>query len=242
MRPDHAADAGARARRHGRGRRARRPGWSTADRAYEVTASLAGHTRTPARAAVPGAHGRVRGGRRAWSRRCASAGTAALVDATHPFAAVMPHHAAAAAAELGPAPGAPAPPALGAGARRPTGSRWTTSPRPPRALQDLGARRVLLTTGRLELAPFAAVDGAHMVVRTIEPPDPLPLPSATVLLDRGPYTVPGEVALLREHARRRSGHEEQRWRGHGRQAGGGPDPRRAGRDGPPARRSRRVLS
>ena len=39
-----------------------------------------------------------------------------------------------------------------------------------------------------------------MVVRTIEPPDPLPLPSATVVLDRGPYTVAGEVALLREHA------------------------------------------
>jgi precorrin-6A/cobalt-precorrin-6A reductase len=38
------------------------------------------------------------------------------------------------------------------------------------------------------------------VVRTIEPPDPLPLPSATVLLDRAPYTVAAEVALLREHA------------------------------------------
>ncbi len=169
-----------------------------ADPAYEVTASLAGHTRTPAPLPCPVRTGGF-GGVAGLVEALRVDGFAALVDATHPFAAVMPHHAAAAAGELGlPRVRVLRPP-------------WVPGPddhwievddltAAARALQDLGAGRVLLTTGRLELAPFAAVDGAHMVVRTIEPPDPLPLPSATVLLDRGPYSVPGEVALLREHA------------------------------------------
>jgi precorrin-6A/cobalt-precorrin-6A reductase len=60
-------------------------------------------------------------------------------------------------------------------------------------------RRVLLTTGRTELAPFAACPGVWFVVRSIEPPDPLPLPDAEVVLDRGPFTVEGERALMNGH-------------------------------------------
>ncbi len=168
------------------------------DAAYDVRASLAGHTRAPAQLPCPvrtGGFGGVDGLVEALRRDR----TAALVDATHPFAAVMPHHAADAAG------------AAGVPRVRLLRPRW--EPRPDdrwldvddlagaaAALGALGARRVLLTTGRLELAPFAEVEGAHMIVRTIEPPDPLPLPSATVVLDRGPYTVPGEVALLRDQA------------------------------------------
>ena len=85
------------------------------------------------------------------------------------------------------------------------GDRWIEVddlPAAADALVDLGARRVLLTTGRLDLPPLRRVrraEGTHVLVRSIEPPDPLLLPSATVLLDRGPYTVEGETALLREH-------------------------------------------
>lgn len=170
----------------------------TAEAAYDVTASLAGHTRSPAELACPVRTGGF-GGIAGLVQALRLGGFAALVDATHPFAAVMPHHAAAAAGELGlprvrllRPPWAPAPE-----------DRWIDVDdltAAAQVLRDLGARRVLLTTGRLELAPFAVVDGAHLLVRTIEPPDPLPLPSATVVLDRGPYTVTGEVALLREHA------------------------------------------
>ncbi|HEX8804871.1 MAG TPA: precorrin-6A/cobalt-precorrin-6A reductase, partial [Acidimicrobiales bacterium] len=62
-----------------------------------------------------------------------------------------------------------------------------------------GHRRVLLTTGRNELAPFAACRGTWFLVRSIEPPDRLPLPDAEVVLARGPFTVAGERGLLARH-------------------------------------------
>jgi len=40
----------------------------------------------------------------------------------------------------------------------------------------------------------------YFLARSVEPPEP-PLPQRLhVLLDRGPFTVDGEVALMREHA------------------------------------------
>jgi precorrin-6A/cobalt-precorrin-6A reductase len=60
--------------------------------------------------------------------------------------------------------------------------------------------RVLLTTGRQGLAAFAAVDGPWFLVRCVDPPEP-PLPAHhKLLLDRGPYTRAGELALLDRHA------------------------------------------
>jgi precorrin-6A/cobalt-precorrin-6A reductase len=58
---------------------------------------------------------------------------------------------------------------------------------------------VFLTTGRRDLAAFAA-DGRHrFLVRTVDPPDG-PLPARmTLIMDRGPYTVVAETALMREH-------------------------------------------
>jgi precorrin-6A/cobalt-precorrin-6A reductase len=58
---------------------------------------------------------------------------------------------------------------------------------------------VFLTTGRRELAAFAADDGHRFLVRTVDPPEgPVP-PRMTLILSRGPYTVEGESALLRDH-------------------------------------------
>lgn len=123
-----------------------------------------------------------------------------LVDATHPFAATIGTHAAQAAAAAGTDLFA---------LRRPG---WPADPRdrrhPARSLADaaaqlpeLGGGRIFLTTGRQGLAAFAGpeLDGLHFLVRTVEPPEP-PLPRSThILLDRGPYTVEGETALLLEH-------------------------------------------
>jgi precorrin-6A/cobalt-precorrin-6A reductase len=68
----------------------------------------------------------------------------------------------------------------------------------PRA--SAAALRVLLTTGRQGLAAFAACDDAWFLVRCVDPPDP-PLPRHhELLLDRGPYTLKGELALVDEHA------------------------------------------
>ena len=74
--------------------------------------------------------------------------------------------------------------------------------RSQRGGSDDGATRprVFLTTGRQGLAAFAAVDDAWFLVRCVDPPDP-PLPRHhELLLDRGPYTLVGELALIDEHA------------------------------------------
>jgi precorrin-6A/cobalt-precorrin-6A reductase len=58
---------------------------------------------------------------------------------------------------------------------------------------------VFLTTGRRDLDAFAADDRHQFLVRTVDPPDgPVP-PCMTLILDRGPYMVESESALMREH-------------------------------------------
>jgi precorrin-6A/cobalt-precorrin-6A reductase len=62
-------------------------------------------------------------------------------------------------------------------------------------VSELGSR-VLLTTGRQGLAAFAGVSDAWFLIRCVDPPnDPLP-PRCEILLDRGPYTLEGELALI----------------------------------------------
>jgi precorrin-6A/cobalt-precorrin-6A reductase len=63
---------------------------------------------------------------------------------------------------------------------------------------QLGSR-ALLTTGRQGLSAFADVTGAWFLIRCVDPPDgPLP-PHREILLDRGPYTLEGELALIDAH-------------------------------------------
>lgn len=59
--------------------------------------------------------------------------------------------------------------------------------------------RVLLTTGPRALHAFAHRDDAWFLLRCVEQPEaPLP-PNHQVLLDRGPYSVESELALIDEH-------------------------------------------
>jgi precorrin-6A/cobalt-precorrin-6A reductase len=167
-----------------------------AEDGMEVVASLAGRTREPAgfpcRVRTGGFGGTD--GLVAWLR---DNGTGALVDATHPFAPVMPSHAAAAAAAVGVPRLRLVRPPWEAG----EGDAWhevRSLAEAASTLVGLGARRVLLTTGRLDLAPFATVPDVAFVIRSIEPPDPQPLAGAVVVQDRGPFTVAGELALLRD--------------------------------------------
>ncbi|MEV6975242.1 cobalt-precorrin-6A reductase [Kitasatospora sp. NPDC093806] len=161
-----------------------------------ATSSLAGRVAEPR---LPAGEVRIGGfggpdGLAAWLR---AERVAAVVDATHPFAAVMSGNAAAAAAATGV-------PLLAL--RRPG---WAPVPgddwHPVASLADAAAllpalgRRVLLTSGRQGIAAFAHLDGLHFVARSVDPPEP-PLPaSLDVLLDRGPFTLDGERAVLREH-------------------------------------------
>jgi precorrin-6A/cobalt-precorrin-6A reductase len=166
-----------------------------ADPALEVTSSLAGRTtgpRPPAGRTRSGGFGGA-AGLAAWLR---AEHVDAVVDATHPFAADISRHAAEAAAAVGVPLLALRRPGWTAG----PGDRWhwaDTVPHAAALLPALGTR-AFLTTGRQELAAFAALDLA-ILARTVEPPAP-PLPRRfELLLSRGPFTLDGERALLREH-------------------------------------------
>jgi precorrin-6A/cobalt-precorrin-6A reductase len=163
----------------------------------EVTTSYAGRTSAPT---APAGRTRVGGfgGAAGLAEYLRADGVDVLVDATHPFAARMRWHAVEAARAVGTPRLRVERPAWEPG----EGDRWVRVAdlaAAARAVTAGGYRRVLLTTGRTELAPFAACPGAWFLVRSIETPDPQPLPRAEILLARGPFTVPGELALMSEH-------------------------------------------
>jgi precorrin-6A/cobalt-precorrin-6A reductase len=126
-------------------------------------------------------------------------GVHAVVDATHPFAERMSWSASAACAQ--------------------TDTKLLRLERPPfsrdaaidwreagslseaAGLLPQAGRRVFLTTGRQGLAAFAPVTGAFFLIRCVDAPDPAALPpDHAVLLDRGPFTREGELALIDRHA------------------------------------------
>jgi precorrin-6A/cobalt-precorrin-6A reductase len=164
---------------------------------YDVIVSFAGRTRE--RVDMPGA---VRvggfGGIDGLAAYLLAERVDVVVDATHPFAATMPHHAAEACRIAG---------VSGIRVCRPP---WTATAgdcwhpvedldAAADAIESLGAQRVFLTTGRQELAPFAHLDEVRFLVRAIEPPDPMPLHHFTVILDRGPFDMDAERRLLVDH-------------------------------------------
>ncbi len=124
---------------------------------------------------------------------------AAVVNATHPFAARISDNAVAAA-------GITATPLLRVlrPAWTPTaGDAWQEVPDMAAAARALGPvpRRVLLTVGRQDLAPFAAAPQHFYLVRSVDPPpaETLP-PRAQVIAARGPFAEAAERTLLRDHA------------------------------------------
>lgn len=160
--------------------------------------SLAGRTASPALPPIPHRIGGF-GGVAGLAAYLAGERVAAVVDATHPFAARISAHAVAACAQSGlpllaftRPPWQPAP-----------GACWTAVADLDAAALALGAapRRVLLTVGRLGLAAFRAAPHHHYLIRTIDPPDPADLPPGhRLILDRGPFRLAAETALMREGA------------------------------------------
>ncbi|MEV7771305.1 cobalt-precorrin-6A reductase [Kitasatospora sp. NPDC086791] len=163
-----------------------------------VTSSLAGRV---ARPRLPAGEVRIGGfggpeGLADWLR---AERVDAVVDATHPFAAGISRNAALASA----ATGVPLLVLRRPGFTRVDGDRWIPVPSLAAAAAALLPRRgerVFLTTGRQGIAAFAHLDGVHFLARSVDPPEPPLPPSFDVLLARGPFTVEGELALLREHA------------------------------------------
>ncbi|MFJ5062316.1 cobalt-precorrin-6A reductase [Streptomyces nigra] len=161
-----------------------------------VTTSLAGRVSRPGAVAGDVRVGGFGGaeGLAAWLR---AEEVDTVVDATHPFAVSITANAVRAAR----ATGVPAVVLRRPGWHPEPGDRWHEAASLAEAaalLPDLG-HRVLLTTGRLGLAAFAHLDDQRFVVRCVEPPEPPMPPHTEVLLARGPFTVPGETELLRDH-------------------------------------------
>jgi precorrin-6A/cobalt-precorrin-6A reductase len=165
------------------------------DAGVDVVSSLAGRVQRPA---LPAGAVRIGGfgGPDGLARYLRAERITAVVDATHPFAATITANAAAAARTTGV-------PLLVL--RRPG---WHLDPSwqqaadiaaAATAVREWPGESVFLTTGRRDLHVFAGDDRHRFLVRTVDPPDGPTPPHMTLLLDRGPYTVDGERALMREH-------------------------------------------
>ncbi len=166
--------------------------------AVHIITSLAG--RLEPSQVVPG---QVRiggfGGIRGLGRYLVDEAIDVVVDATHPFADDISHHAVIACARAGVdrlalvrPPWAPGP-----------GDRWEE-------VEDLRAaalrlpfisRRTFLAVGRGGLEPFAGIDRVQFLLRLFEPPEVPPLAGCAyeVIIARPPFTESGERALLERY-------------------------------------------
>ncbi|NIH78962.1 precorrin-6A/cobalt-precorrin-6A reductase [Amycolatopsis viridis] len=165
-------------------------------RGVAVTSSLAGRVASPR---LPAGAVRVGGfgGPDGLARWLTEHGTAAVVDATHPFAERIGASAVTAAARAR----VPLLRLQRPGWRQGPGDDWhwvDTLEEAATLVERLGDR-IFLTSGRQGLAAFARCTRPHFLARCVDPPEPPLPPRLEVLLDRGPYTVEGETALLREH-------------------------------------------
>jgi precorrin-6A/cobalt-precorrin-6A reductase len=160
----------------------------------DVISSLAGRVPNPALPVGPvriGGFGGVEGMRQ-W---LLDARIAAVVDATHPFAATITEHAAQACGALGLPFLVLSRPAWDTGAAITAASNAEAAT----IVARHGYSRVFLTTGRSGVAAYRDGD-AYFVIRVVTEPDPETLPRRhRLVLSRGPYRYDDEYALLREH-------------------------------------------
>ena len=164
---------------------------------FTAILSLAGVTRAPV---LPRLEVRIGGfgGAQGMAQWLSHNRIAAVVDATHPFAARISANAVAACAQAAVALVRVERPAWAPG----PDDRWDMVPDMAAAARAIGPapRRVLLTIGRKDLLAFRdlAPCGHVWLVRSVDAPDPALLPvGARTVLARGPFDVMAEEALLR---------------------------------------------
>ncbi len=163
----------------------------------DVTLSLAGRTASPARQPVPVRSGGF-GGTAGLADYLLQERIDALIDATHPYASRISANAIAAARQTKvPFVALRRPPWIAA-----AGDRWTDVDDVGDAVRALGQtpRRVFVTLGRNELAPFADAPQHHYLIRSVDPVEPpLPLPHASYVIGRGPFAEADDRTLMTTH-------------------------------------------
>ena len=164
------------------------------DGRFEPTLSLAGRTGAPRLPVIAWRIGGF-GGVPGLVRFLGENGVQALIVATHPFAAQMRRHAVEAVRAVRMPLAMIERPAWLPGA----GDDWTMVADMQQAALALGPdpRRVLLTIGRKDLAPFVGAPWHAYVVRSVDapPPESLP-PGAEMIAARGPFDEQAERQLL----------------------------------------------
>jgi precorrin-6A/cobalt-precorrin-6A reductase len=163
----------------------------------EVTSSLAGRFALPRELA-----GRVRvggfGGVAGMAEALRELRIDLVVDATHPFAAVI----SANAAEACTAANVPRLMLIRPPWQPEPGDNWLEVDSLAAAAETLPgvAQRAFLTVGSGGIDAFQSVVGIRFLVRLFEPPArPLPLTDYDVVIGRPPFTVEGERKLMAEH-------------------------------------------
>jgi len=166
-------------------------------RDLSVTLSLAGRTVKPAPQPVPVRVGGF-GGAEGLARYLRDERIEALIDATHPYAAIISANAARAAEAANVT--------LLALRRVPwaerEGDQWIAADTVEAAVDALGKvpRRVFLALGRKEIKPFTGAPQHTYIVRSVDPVDPpLAVPHAIYLTARGPFSEANDRALLERH-------------------------------------------
>lgn len=161
---------------------------------YPIVSSLAGRVARPALPVGPVRIGGF-GGSAGLAAYLVDCRVRAVVDATHPFAATM----SASAAQACRAVGVPLLRLARPGwSTRPDAGSWQWADSTVAAAGSAGriGQRAFLTTGRQTLPDFAALADRPTLVRVVEPPE-APLPQRWhLVLDRGPYTLAGELELM----------------------------------------------
>lgn len=160
---------------------------------HDVTTSFAGVTEHPVQP-----EGKVRvggfGGVEGLRQYLKAENIDVLVDATHPFAAIISANAAAASGDV-----------VLLRLQRPA---WTAKPEDRwMEVADIDAAvlalpinaSVMLTIGRKEIAPFTARIDLSGVARMIEPTTVHLTQSWKLILERPPFSLESEIALLRDH-------------------------------------------
>ncbi|MGH1329597.1 MAG: cobalt-precorrin-6A reductase [Paracoccaceae bacterium] len=161
----------------------------------EAVVSLAGVTRAPAVMDLPVRIGGF-GGDAGFAAYLAAQGISGVIDATHPFAAVMSERAARICS------------ARGVDYLRLERAAWEAGPgdlwHAVSGFGDLAGlipkgARVFLATGRQSLPLLGDLaQGRHLFLRQIEPARGDVLSGVEIVLGRGPFSIEDEAALLRK--------------------------------------------